>query len=155
MTKLVHFGLRMAQWERGCSWSGSPFPWDEDRRFLLRCEMDAAFFHLYLAATDDGQWKPARLAGAYVREETAEELAELKRHFPTPRDAVSYVMDTFPIVRRKDEGRYAGDYRTKRVILEICDAMLDSIRTGNPYQTRLDPPPADARCCNPPREGTS
>ena len=24
-----------------------PFPWDEDRRFLIRCELDAAFFHLY------------------------------------------------------------------------------------------------------------
>jgi hypothetical protein len=27
-----------------------PFRWDEDRRFLLRAELDAAFFHLYLRA---------------------------------------------------------------------------------------------------------
>jgi hypothetical protein len=69
-----------------------------------------------------------------------------------PRDAVAYIMDTFPIVRRKDEEKYNGDYRTKRVILEIYDAMQESIRTGKPYQTRLDPPPADPRCCHPPRE---
>ena len=25
-----------------------PFDWDEERRFALRCEIDAAFFHLYL-----------------------------------------------------------------------------------------------------------
>ena len=31
-----------------CGWSGPPFRWDEERRFLLRCELDAAFFHLYL-----------------------------------------------------------------------------------------------------------
>jgi hypothetical protein len=50
-------------------------------------------------------------------------------------------MDTFPIVRRKDEEKYNGDYRTKRVILEIYDVMREAIRTGQPYATRLDPPP--------------
>ena len=37
-----------------CGWDEPPFRWDEDRRFLLRCELDAAFFHLYLPAEDDG-----------------------------------------------------------------------------------------------------
>ena len=89
-----------------------------------------------------------------IRDESAEELAAVESHFPTPRDAVAYIMDTFPIVRRKDEEKYDGDYRTKRVILEIYDAMQEAMRTGQPYQTRLDPPPADPRCCHPPREGT-
>jgi hypothetical protein len=64
---------------------------------------------------------------------------------------VDYIMDTFPIVRRKDEAKFDGDYRTRRVILAIYDALAASIRTGQPYQTRLDPPPADPRCCHPPR----
>ena len=34
-----------------------------------------------------------------------------------------------------------GEYRTKRVILDIYDAMAEASRTGRPYQTRLDPPP--------------
>jgi hypothetical protein len=34
-------------------------------------------------------------------------------------------MDTFPIVRRKDEAEY-GEYRTKRVILEIYDEMAEA-----------------------------
>ena len=41
-------------------------------------------------------------------------------------------------------GQRADDWiRTsiKRVILEIYDAMAEAIRTGQPYQTRLDPPP--------------
>ena len=36
---------------------------------------------------------------------------------------------------------------TKRVILEIYDALAESMKTGTPYQTRLDPhpgPPTDA-----------
>ena len=46
-------------------------------------------------------------------------------------------MDTFPIVHRKDEEHY-GEYRTKGVILDIYDAMQESIATGRPYETRPD-----------------
>ncbi len=111
-------------------------------RVYFRCELDAAFFHLYLPAEKNGDWRPAE-------GETAEKLYRLKASFPTPRDAVAYIMDTFPIVRRKDEEKYDGDYRTKRVILEIYDAMQEAICTGKPYQTQLHPPPADPRCCHP------
>ncbi|MCC6652815.1 MAG: hypothetical protein IT348_16805, partial [Candidatus Eisenbacteria bacterium] len=38
---------------------------------------------------------------------------------------------------------------TKRVILEIYDAMAEAARTGKPYQTRLDPPPGDQRVAHP------
>ena len=66
------------------------------------------------------------------------------------RHDVDYIMDTFPIVKRKDEAAH-GEYRTKRVILEIYDAMQQAIETGQPYQTLLDPPPADPRVAHPPR----
>lgn len=129
-----------------CAFISPPFCWDEDRRTLIRCELDAAFLHIYLPSTPDGQWKQAsKDEGAQFDESTAD-LLQLKKHFPTPRHAVDYIMDTFPIVRRNDENRFS-EYRTKRVILEIYDAMQESIRTGRPYVTRLDPPPG------PPAEG--
>jgi len=53
-------------------------------------------------------------------------------------------------VKRKDKPR-SGEYRTKRVVLEIYDAMAEVIRTGKPYRTLLDPPPADPRLAHPPR----
>jgi hypothetical protein len=104
------------------------------KRFQRR--WDAAFFHLYLG--HEGEWKKQPEA--------------LTKAFPTPRDAVSYIIDTFPIVKRKDEAKFNGDYRTKRVILKIYDEMAEAIRTGKPYQTQLDPPPADLRCCHPKRK---
>lgn len=55
-------------------------------------------------------------------------------------DDVDYILDTFPIVKRKDEKEF-GEYRTKRLILEVYDAMAEAMRTGSPYQTILDPPP--------------
>ena len=56
------------------------------------------------------------------------------------RDDVDYIMETFPIVKRKDVERY-GSFRTKELILDVYDAMSDAIRTGEPYLTNLDPPP--------------
>jgi len=95
---------------------GPPFRWDEERRFLLRCELDAAYFHLYDIARDD----------------------------------VTYIMDTFPIVRDRDEKAYDGDYRTKRVILEIYDEMAEASQPGShSYKTRLDPPPAHPDAAHP------
>jgi len=144
--ELTYTAWDLEPFAQDCGWSGPPFRWDEERRFLLRCELDAAFFHLYLTAEANGDWRRAE-------GEAAEDLARLKAGFPTPRDAVAYIMDTFPIVRRKDEAKFDGDYRTKRVILEIYDALTEAIRTGQPYQTRLDPPPADPSGCHPPRDG--
>ncbi len=37
-------------------------------------------------------------------------------------DELAYILDTFPIVRRKDEARY-GEYRTKRMVLEAFEAV--------------------------------
>jgi hypothetical protein len=56
------------------------------------------------------------------------------------RDDVDYIMETFPIVKRKDEQRY-GSFRTKELILDAYDAMAEAMRTGMPYQTILDPSP--------------
>jgi hypothetical protein len=56
------------------------------------------------------------------------------------REDTDHILDTFPIVRRKDEAQF-GEYRTKRLILEIYDAMQQAMDTGMPYQTILDPPP--------------
>ncbi len=60
------------------------------------------------------------------------------------REDAAYVLDTFPIVRRNDEKAH-GEFRTQRLVLEAYDAMSEAVRTGKPYQTRLDPPPADPR----------
>jgi hypothetical protein len=61
-------------------------------------------------------------------------------------------MDTFPIVRKNDEKAH-GEFRTKRVILQIYDEMAEAARTGRPYVTRLDPPPADPRVAHPDTRG--
>ena len=56
-------------------------------------------------------------------------------------------METFPIVKRRDEQRH-GDYRSKALILDVYRRMRDAVETGVPYKTILDPPPTDPRVAN-------
>jgi len=114
--ELTYTAWDLQPFAKDVGYDGPPFRWDPDRRFLLRAELDAAFFHLYGLSRDDA----------------------------------AYVLDTFPIVKRNDEKAH-GEYRTKRVILEVFDAMAEASRTGRAYQTRLDPPPADPRVAHEPR----
>lgn len=114
--------LIYSNWEFSClakeyNFQDIPLKWDSERRFIIRCELDALYFHLYGINRDD----------------------------------VDYIMETFPIVKRKDVTKYE-EYKTKQVILEIYDAMQQAIDTGQPYQTRLDPPPADPNLCQPSKD---
>jgi hypothetical protein len=113
-----------------CGYQGPPFAWDEERRFLLRAELDAALFHLYLGTPDE--W-------------SCNASDALKSALPTPREAASHIVETFPIVKKKDV-ESSGTFRTKDTILEIYEAMNAAIRTSQPYETRLSPPPAAPSC---------
>jgi hypothetical protein len=86
---------------------------------------------------------PGQFFLSYLTRQTAwrQQPAVLTHAFPTHRGTVSYILDTIPIVKRKDEEKFNGDYRTKRTILEIYDALAESIQSGQLYETRLDPPP--------------
>jgi hypothetical protein len=55
---------------------------------------------------------------------------------------VDYIMETFPIVKRKDEKAH-GHYRAN------YDAIAEAMPEGRSYQTPLDPPPADPSVAHP------
>ena len=127
--ELTYTAWDLQPFARDLGYDGVPFVWDEDRRFLMRCELDALYFHLYGIERAD----------------------------------VDYIMETFPIVKRKDEAAH-GEYRSKRVILEIYDAMADlptmlvpapkaeqgeiDVPDLSRWVTPLEPPPADPRAAH-------
>jgi len=134
-----------------------PAPWDGPRTIdeWIRprvLELVYTAWDLEPFAGDHGydgppfRWDPERRA--LLRAELDAAFFHL---YGLERDDVDYVMDTFPIVRRRDEQTY-GEYRTKRLILELYDELAAAIATGRPYQTRLDPPPANPRVAHPPRK---
>lgn len=116
--ELTYTAWDLEPFVKDCGYDGPPFRWNEERRFLLRCELDAAYFHLYGIERDD----------------------------------VDYIMETFPIVKRKDEKEF-GEFRTKRVILEVYDEMRRAMESGEAYRTRLVPPPADRSVAHEERKG--
>jgi hypothetical protein len=111
--ELTYTAWDLAGFAGDLGYYGPPFRWDEERRSLLRAELDALMFRLYGIERDD----------------------------------VEYILDTFPIVKRKDEAAF-GEYRTKRLILESFDAMVEADASGREYVTILDPPPADPGCAH-------
>jgi hypothetical protein len=114
--ELTYTAWDLEPFARDSGWFGPPFVWDGARRFQLRCELDAAFFHLYGLGAED----------------------------------TAYILDTFPIVRRKDEAAH-GTFRTKDRILEHYDRMQVAIRSHQRFQPGLDPIGASFRACHPPR----
>ncbi|GAA2160249.1 Eco57I restriction-modification methylase domain-containing protein [Actinomadura napierensis] len=111
--ELTYTADDMAPFARDLGENGSPFLWDEERRALIRSELDALLFHLYGVGRED----------------------------------VDYIMETFPIVKRKDEAKY-GTYRTKDLILAEYDRMVAAgvdlhkpLVDGENYTSTLTPPP--------------
>ncbi|MDZ4168952.1 MAG: N-6 DNA methylase [Coriobacteriia bacterium] len=51
--ELVYTSAEMEPFARDLAYEGEPFAWDEARRFELRCQIDAAVFHLYGVALAD------------------------------------------------------------------------------------------------------
>jgi hypothetical protein len=123
--ELVYTSWDMQAFALECGYDGPPLIWDEERRFEIRCDLDALYFHLYLGTLSDWHTQGTQ---------------ELLAYLPTPRHAVEYIMETFPIVKRKDLRDY-GTYRTKLRILEIYDQMTHCLATNTEYRSTLNPPP--------------
>lgn len=81
-------------------YDGKPFVFDLDRRYQLKCELDAYYARLYKL--------------------TREEL----RYILDPADAMGedYPTETFRVLKNK-EIRDFGEYRTKRLVLEAWDRL--------------------------------
>jgi hypothetical protein len=81
-------------------YDGPPFAWDEDRRALLRAELDAFFAWAYGLSRDELR---------YV-------LDPADVHGP------DYPSETFRVLKEKEVARY-GEYRTRRLVLEAWDRL--------------------------------
>lgn len=54
--ELTYTASDLKAFAEDCGDEGLPFIWDPERRFLLQCEIDAAFFHLYGISRDDAAY---------------------------------------------------------------------------------------------------
>jgi hypothetical protein len=54
--ELTYTAWDLVSFARDIGYSGAPFGWDPERRFMLRCELDAACFHLYGISHEDANY---------------------------------------------------------------------------------------------------
>ena len=78
----------------------TPFVWNDDRRAILRAELDAYYAHLYGLTRDELRYilDPANIHGP---------------DFPS---------ETFRVLKNNEIKKY-GEYRTQRLVLEAWDKL--------------------------------
>jgi hypothetical protein len=98
--ELVYTSHSMAPFARDLGYDGPPFAWDEDRRALLRSELDAWYARAYGLTRDDVRYilDPADVKGE------------------------DYPSETFRVLKTNEIKRF-GEYRTARLVLDAWDRM--------------------------------
>lgn len=92
----------------------SAFIYNDDRRFRIRTEIDAALFLMSGFSSDDA----------------------------------IFVINSLDKVAAREISDF-GEFRSRKEVPSVMEAMAEAQRTGTPYLTRLDPPPADPRVAHP------
>lgn len=98
--ELTYTSHALAPFARDLGHDGPPFAWDEDRRALLRADLDAFYARAYGLTRDELCYilDPASVMG------------------------VDYPSETFRVLKQKEERLY-GEYRTQRLVLEAWDRL--------------------------------
>jgi hypothetical protein len=98
--ELVYTAYDMKPFAEDMGYDGEPFIWDENRRAILRAELDAKYAKLYGLTRDELRYilDPADIYGA---------------DFPS---------ETFRVLKNKEINKY-GEYRTQRLVLAAWDML--------------------------------
>jgi hypothetical protein len=99
--ELSYTSFSLACWAQDLGYDGPPFPFDPERRALLRAELDAYYANLYGLSRDELRYilDPADLMGP------------------------DYPSETFRVLKN-NELRQFGEYRTQRLVLEAWDRLF-------------------------------
>ncbi|HEX3251965.1 MAG TPA: N-6 DNA methylase [Pyrinomonadaceae bacterium] len=99
--ELLYTGDDLKPFAEDCGYSGGPFRWDEERRAILRADLDAYYAKLYGLTRDE------------------------LRYILDPKDVYGedFPSETFRVLKEK-EIRQFGEYRTRRLVLEAWDKLF-------------------------------
>lgn len=116
--ELTYTAHDLKSWAEDLGYDGEPFPWDPDRRAVLRAELDAYYAKLYCLTRDE------------------------LRYILDPADVMGddYPSETFRVLKNS-EIREFGEYRTARLVLREFDRMALADVAHEPYLSLLIPPP--------------
>ncbi len=98
--ELTYTSHALKSWAADLGYDGPPFPFDPDRRAILRAELDAYYARLYGLTRDELRYilDPAEIMGA------------------------DYPSETFRVLKNRELREY-GEYRTQRLVLAAWDKL--------------------------------
>lgn len=104
--ELVFTSGSLSPFAHDLGYDGPPFPWDEDRRALLRAELDAWYARAYGLTRDE------------------------LRYILDPADVMGkdYPSETFRVLKNNEIRKY-GKYRTRDLVLEAWDRLVQAEST--------------------------
>jgi len=109
--ELTYTAHDLKPWAEDFGHHGPPFPWNPERRALLRAELDAYYAMLYGLTRDELCYilDPADVMGA------------------------DYPSETFRVLKNSELRTY-GEYRTRRLVLDAWDRLAATGFPGLPYE---------------------
>jgi len=114
--ELVYTAYELKPFAEDIGYHGEPFRWDEERRALLRSELDAYYAKLYGLTRDE------------------------LRYILDPQDVYGpdFPGETFRVLKEKEIKQY-GEYRTRRLVLEAWDRLegIEPARIERPAVNEL------------------
>jgi hypothetical protein len=98
--ELTYTAHDLKAWADDLGYDGEPFPFDPERRAILRAELDAYYARLYGLTRDELRYilDPASVMGA------------------------DYPSETFRVLKNNERKQF-GEYRTERLVLEAWDRL--------------------------------
>ncbi|MEY9148938.1 Eco57I restriction-modification methylase domain-containing protein [Bradyrhizobium elkanii] len=111
--ELTYTSHSMRAWAEDLGHAGPPFVWDEDRRALLRAELDAFFALKYDLSRDELR---------YVLD-------------PADGKGSNYPSETFRVLKANEARRF-GEFRTGRLVLEAYDRLAGTRVVASPIELR-------------------
>lgn len=152
--------LLQRQWDENCAATGGhtwdppawaeiapdgcplpPFKWDEDRRAVLRAELDAYYAKLYSLNRKQLRFilDPHGLSHRELEDilDPWEDPTCVGPHLLPEHPALDFPGETFRVLKEKEE-RLCGEYRTRRLVLEAWERLEASReRKAEQAETRL------------------
>jgi len=134
--ELVYTAYDLKPFAEDMEFHGNPYRWDEDRRAVLRADLDAYYARLYGLNRKQLRYilDPADLTPREL-----ENILDPWEEVADPLDPVGYAQrvaandfpgETFRVLKDKEIRQY-GEYRTRRLVLEAWD-RLEGVDVGNP-----------------------
>jgi hypothetical protein len=157
--ELVYTAWDLQPFAADIGYCGPPLRWDEERRSILRAELDAYYAYLYDLNRKQLRYilDPADLTEAELEDilDPWEEVADPLEPdgYAARADASTFPGETFRVLKDKEIRKY-GEYRTRRLVLEAWQRLAAVDFDVEAYVPMVDPPPAHPSLAHPNKDGS-